>query len=94
MATRGFIGFYYRGKYYLSYNHWDSSPSGKGRGLLNQLLKEFQKYQNFSRWLAWFLALKFLHPDEVTEPQSTILQTKQGRGSSIKIIIREPKKVA
>ena len=31
MGTRGLVGFHLDGKNYLSYNHWDSYPSGLGQ---------------------------------------------------------------
>ena len=37
MGTRGLFGFYYKGKYYLVYNHWDSYPEGLGHDLLREI---------------------------------------------------------
>ena len=37
MGTRGLFGFYYKGKYYVAYNHWDSYPSGLGVEIVNQI---------------------------------------------------------
>ncbi len=46
MGTRGKFGFFYKGKYYLCYNHRDSYPSGLGVSLLEQVLKA-----NLDEWL-------------------------------------------
>lgn len=37
MGTRGAIGVRLNGKDFLTYNHWDSNPSGKGVGILHEL---------------------------------------------------------
>ena len=37
MGTRGKYGFYYKCKYYLFYNHYDSYPDGLGDKLLQQI---------------------------------------------------------
>src|SRR5947207_15584270 len=39
MGTRGFYCFYYKGLYYVIYNHFDSYPEGLGMTLVNQLRK-------------------------------------------------------
>ncbi len=38
MGTDGKFGFYYKGKYYMSFHHKDSYPSGLGVSLLEQVL--------------------------------------------------------
>lgn len=43
MGTRGKYGFYYNGKYYLFYNHFDSYPEGLGNILITQI-KQLIKY--------------------------------------------------
>jgi len=42
MGTRGYFGFYYKGKYYLIYNHFDSYFSGLGVNLINEILKAIE----------------------------------------------------
>lgn len=37
MGTRGVFGFYYKGKYYVVYNHYDSYPEGLGKDLIDEL---------------------------------------------------------
>ena len=39
MGTRGIYGFFYKGKFYCFYNHWDSYPRGLGVTLLKELVK-------------------------------------------------------
>jgi len=38
MGTRGLFGFYWKGKFYVVYNHWDSYPSGLGAKILLEIL--------------------------------------------------------
>lgn len=42
MGTRGLYGFYYKGRYYLVYNHWDSYPNGLGMKLVAELVDWFK----------------------------------------------------
>lgn len=37
MGTRGLYGFYYRGRFYLVYNHYDSYPTGLGADLAREI---------------------------------------------------------
>lgn len=39
MGTRGYFGFYFKGKYYLIYNHSDSYPAELGKNLVEQIKK-------------------------------------------------------
>lgn len=39
MGTRGKYGFYYNGKYYLFYNHFDSYVDGLGNKILKELIQ-------------------------------------------------------
>lgn len=39
MGTSGLFRFYYKGKYYVSYNHFDSYKSGLGRSIVDQIKK-------------------------------------------------------
>ncbi len=43
MSTRGIIGFRYKNKDYLTYNHFDSYPDGVGK----DILKEISKVENW-----------------------------------------------
>ncbi len=38
MGTRGKFGFFYKGKYYMCYNHYDSYPSYLGVHLLLEII--------------------------------------------------------
>ena len=38
MGTRGLFGWYWKGKFYVVYNHWDSYPSGLGIIVLQEIL--------------------------------------------------------
>ncbi len=49
MGTRGLFGFYYKGKYYVIYNHWDSYPSGLGQEIVDQI-KNAIASGNFEQW--------------------------------------------
>lgn len=49
MGTRGLFGFYYKGKYYLAYNHWDSYPTGLGANIVEQI-KEAIREGSFEQW--------------------------------------------
>ena len=37
MGTSGLFGFYYKGKFYMAYNHFDSSPDWLGASLVKQI---------------------------------------------------------
>lgn len=43
MGTRGLFGFYYKGKYYLCYNHFDSYFSYLGKNLIREIIKMIGK---------------------------------------------------
>lgn len=42
MGTRGLYGFYYKGRYYLMYNHWDSYPRGLGMKVVCEIADWFK----------------------------------------------------
>ena len=43
MGTRGLFGFFYKGRLYLVYNHWDSYPSGLGLLLVSEIQAAIDK---------------------------------------------------
>jgi hypothetical protein len=59
MGTRGLFGFYYKGKYYVVYNHFDSYPSGLGNSILEQI-HQAQKDGSFANWVSQLLKLKVI----------------------------------
>ena len=49
MGTSGLFGFYYKGKYYVSYNHFDSYKSGLGQDIIDQIKKAITE-GTFEEW--------------------------------------------
>jgi len=43
MGTRGLFGFFYKGKYYVAYNHFDSYTSGLGVWVVTELEKAIKE---------------------------------------------------
>ena len=43
MGTHGLFGFFYKKKYYVVYNHWDSYPGGLGVNIVNELKRAIDK---------------------------------------------------
>lgn len=66
MGTRGLYGFYYKGKFYVIYNHFDSYPSGLGCNIVNEIQNEMDKYGNLDRWIEMLKNIKVL--SETTQP--------------------------
>jgi len=50
MGTRGYFGFYYKGTYYICYNHWGSYARGLGSTLVGEIVKAMEDGL-FSSWL-------------------------------------------
>lgn len=62
MGTRGLFGFYYKGKYYVVYNHFDSYPEGLGNIIVYQIINAIENGE-FDSWLDQMLALKIVDYD-------------------------------
>lgn len=45
MGTRGFIVCRFRGRYYITYNHWDSYPEGLGKELITDIPTDPEEFQ-------------------------------------------------
>lgn len=45
MGTRGYYVFYYHGKFYIYYNHYDSYPEGLGKWIIDSIPTDPVKYQ-------------------------------------------------
>lgn len=65
MGTRGLFGFFYKGKYYVIYNHWDSYPSGLGADVVKEL-KNAIKDGGLERWIELLIQIKVV--DESIPP--------------------------
>lgn len=63
MGTRGYFGFFYKGKYYLIYNHYDSYPSYLGKKLVEEIKKAIAD-GSFGTWIEMFKQLKFYNSYE------------------------------
>lgn len=68
MGTRGLFGFYYKGKYYVVYNHWDSYPAGLGRIIVTQLQKAIRSNQ-LEEWIRLLEQLKVVDPQVPPTPE-------------------------
>lgn len=63
MGTKGYFGFYYKGKYYLVRNQFDSFPRHVGTDLLNEV-KEMVKNKKIDEWKMKIESLRLLIHDE------------------------------
>lgn len=45
MGTRGFIAYRLRGRYYITYNHYDSDPPNLGARLITEIPSDPIKFQ-------------------------------------------------
>lgn len=63
MGTKGYFGFYYKGKYYIVRNQFDSFPSSVGTDLLNEV-KEMVKYNKIDEWKMKIESLRLLIHDK------------------------------
>lgn len=71
MGTRGLFGFYFRGTYYVCYNHWDSYPSALGKDLIKELYRA-QKMKQLDEWITMLQKLRIV--DLNTEPSLDDIQ--------------------
>ena len=62
MGTRGLFGFYYKGKYYVVYNQFDSYPSGLGVDIVEQI-KCAMETGVFLQWPTKLENIKVINPD-------------------------------
>ena len=62
MGTRGLFGFYYKGKYYLVYNNWDSYPDGLGHDLLREI-KYALENNLLDDWIQMLIVSKVVSDD-------------------------------
>ena len=63
MGTRGLFGFYYKGNYYLFYNHFDSYTEGLGRDLINEIKTAISE-NRLDEWKDKILMLKKVSEDD------------------------------
>lgn len=59
MGTRGTFGFFFRGRFYVVYNHFDSYPQGLGAQIVAEI-KNAIRSGDFASWLEKFQGLKIV----------------------------------
>ena len=62
MGTSGVFGFYYQGRFYVIYNHWDSYPEGLGQSVVGELFDVLHA-GNLEQWKALVSQLKVVSYD-------------------------------
>jgi hypothetical protein len=68
MGTRGLFGFFYKGRLYLVYNHYDSYPSGLGCNLVNEIILAMYKNE-LGKWKELLEKIKVISGcDETVKP--------------------------
>lgn len=77
MGTRGAYGFRIEGQDKLSYNHWDSYPSGLGEKLIKELGRSKRAEETFSQWLTRLrtIAKTIVLVDNDTPPTAEEIKT-------------------
>lgn len=63
MGTSGLFGFYYKGKYYWMYNHWDSYVDGLGINLMTEIVEALED-RTFDTWYQMFDNLIIINYDD------------------------------
>jgi hypothetical protein len=64
MGTNGLFGFYYKGKYYIMYNHYDSYYSGGlGENLFNEVMLMFSNNE-IDIWIEKLQKLKIISDED------------------------------
>lgn len=64
MGTRGLFGFYYKGKYYVVYNHFDSYPEGLGSDIINEIKKAILEGK-LDEWKNKLININIVNEDKV-----------------------------
>ena len=64
MGTRGKFGFFYKGRYYISYNHFDSYPSYLGVRLILEILDA-----DLDKWIKLLEKIKLVSDDVKPRPE-------------------------
>ncbi len=62
MGTRRLFGFYYKNKFYLVYNSYDSYPKGLGKKLVKEISKAI-KDNKIEKWIQQLEKIKIVNPD-------------------------------
>lgn len=68
MGTRGLLGFYFKGKFYVVYNHFDSYPSGLGVALLRELIAAVDA-NRLDEWASKLESLRIVSETEETSEE-------------------------
>ena len=84
MGTRGIFGFYYKGRYYVAYNHFDSYPEGLGNNIVNQI-RNAKRIGTFDHWIDLLVQLRVIQehitptPDDIKalEPYTNLNVSNQ-----------------
>ena len=78
MGTRGFRIIEFKGRYWIFYNHWNSSPDGLGNSLVESIPEDPEKYQKwlqsqrdfFTKWDSLLQEFLTIQPDNLRQLQS------------------------
>lgn len=68
MGTRGLFGFFFRGKFYVVYNHFDSYPSGLGVALLQELIAAIEA-NRLDEWRCKLESIRVVSEDDETSEE-------------------------
>lgn len=75
MGTRGFFGFYYKSKYYLIYNHFDSYPDWLGHVIVSELKAAIDN-NRLAEWISSLENIKVV-TDDVLPSKEDIERLKE-----------------